>query len=154
VATGDPTRRDAGTLNLVYEHRVRERDRLRDARREVTARLGPMPAAAGIVLGLFAGLPDHAQNRGLVWAALAVFVAMIAVSSFGIRLKAYRTLMRDVPADDSLPHHDWLSKQIEHERTVYTALGRNFDQERTIFLVVQWLLAAEVVLLVLSRLLP
>ena len=139
---------------MVYEDRVRERDRLRDARREVTSRLGPMPAAAGIVLGLFAALPDHVPNRGLVWAALAVFVVMIAVSSFGIRLKPYRRQTRDEPADDSLPRGDWLSNHIEHERAVYATLERNFDYERTIFLTVQWLLAAEVVLLVLSRLLP
>jgi hypothetical protein len=168
---------------------VRERDRLRDARRSVTAQLGPLPAAAAVVLGLFAGLPDNVQNRGLVWAALALFIGVIVLSAWGIRLDPYRRLSGQVDApttddglrdDDSLPRKDWLLARINHERRIYygaptgsaeqpqnwikrrlpssgrrpLSLQASFDRERSTLLVVQILLAAEVVLLALARLLP
>jgi hypothetical protein len=151
--------RNEETLALVYDHLVSERNRLRDARREVTSRLGPLPAAAGLVLGLFGGLPDHVQNRGLVWAALGVFIALGALSAFAIRLKPYRAL---TPADDPVKCRDrdrlgrvhWLEAQIAQERDVYEPLGQYFDKERNMLLGVQVLVAVEVVLLVLARLLP
>jgi hypothetical protein len=183
VQRSDPDRPDEETLELVYEHLVRERDRLRGARREVTARLGPMPAAAGVVLGLFGGLPDHLHNRGLVWAALGVFLVMIVLSSVAIVFSPYRRLARELDAprgegllaDDALPRADWLAKRIVHEREVYYgpakeeqeegeggriarwrrpgSLEAGFDRERSLMLAVQWLLALEVTLLLLSRLL-
>jgi hypothetical protein len=173
---------DPETLALVYEDLVHERDRLRDARRQVTARLGPLPAAAGIVLGLFAGLPEHIQNRGLIWGALGVFLVMIAVSSFAIGLSPYRRLIKQLDAppgkgpheDDALPKAEWLRQRIQREREVYygparrrednmrrlglwakpATLEASFNRERWMLLAVQWLLALEVLLLLLARLLP
>jgi hypothetical protein len=89
--------------------------------------------------------------------------------------------MRDgLRDDDSLPQRDWLLERIKHERRIYYGeptgrdqrsqnlirrwLGRfrrepqsleeSFDRERSTLLVVQILIAAEVVLLVVARLLP
>jgi hypothetical protein len=82
--------------------------------------------------------------------------------------------------DDSLPRRDWLLERIKHERRIYygeqtdrdqrsqnsirrrlsrfrrapLSLEESFDRERSTLLLVQILLAAEVVLLVLARLLP
>jgi hypothetical protein len=147
------------TLELVYDYLVSERNRLRDARREVTSRLGPLPAAAALVFGLFAGLPDHIQKRGFVWAALVVFLGLGALSAWGIRLKSYRGL---TPANDPVKCRDqdrlgrtqWLVAQIARERDVYERLGNYFDKERKALLGVQVLVALQVVLLVLARLLP
>jgi predicted permease len=186
VPNGQP---DIETLELIYDRIVRERDRLRDARRAVTAQLGPLPAAAAVVLGLFAGLPDHVHNRGLVWAALAVFIGVILLSAWGIRVSPYRRLSAQLDApttqeglreDDSLPRKDWLLERIRHERRIYygdpaessqptqdgikgrwrrfwrepQSLEESFGRERSTLLVVQTLLAVEVVLLALARLLP
>jgi hypothetical protein len=46
----------AATLRQVCDNLVRERDRLRDARRSVSSQLGPLPAASAIDLGLFGSL--------------------------------------------------------------------------------------------------
>jgi hypothetical protein len=180
---------DAETLQLIYDRLVQERDRLRDARRAVTAQLGPLPAAAAVLLGLFAGLPDDVHNRGLVGAAVVLFIGMIVVSAWGIRLSPYRRLSAQIDApntqdglrdDDSLPRRDWLLERIKHERRIYygeltdrdqrpqnwirprlsrfrrepLSLQESFNRERSTLLLVQILLAAEVVLLVLARLLP
>jgi hypothetical protein len=180
---------DVETLQLIYDRIVRERDRLRDARRAVTAQLGPMPAAGAVVLGLFAGLPDDIHNRGLVWAALAVFIVVILLSASGIRLSPYRQLTAEMDApttqeglreDDRLPRTEWLLERIKHERRIYygapagraqgsqnwiehlwprsrdqpLSLEASFDRERSTLLAVQILLAAEVGLLTLARLLP
>jgi hypothetical protein len=186
VQSGEP---DVETLQLIYDRLVRERDRLRDARRAVTAQLGPLPAAAAVLLGLFAGLPENVHNRGLVWAALILLIGLILVSAWGIRLDPYRRLSGQVDApttqdglreDDALPRKDWLLKRIKHERRIYygapnggaqqsrnwirrrlqsfrrqpLSLQASFERERSTLLVVQVLLAAEVVLLALARLLP
>jgi hypothetical protein len=45
---------DAATLRLVYDDVVRERDRLRDARRAVTSQLEPFPVASAVVVGVVA----------------------------------------------------------------------------------------------------
>jgi hypothetical protein len=180
---------DVETLQLIYDRLVLERDRLRDARRAVTAQLGPLPAAAAVLLGLFAGLPENVHNRGLVWAALALFIGVILLSAWGIRISPYRRLSGDLDApttqdglrdDDSLPRKDWLLERIKQERRIYygapaggtqrpqnwrdrwltrarcqpLSLQASFDRERSTLLMVQILLAAEVVLLVVARLLP
>ena len=153
---------------------MRERNRLRDARRLTTAQLGPLPAAAAAVLGLFAGLPDEIRNRGLVWAALVIFIAVLLVSAWGVRLEPFRRVggQLDAPTrddglrdDDFRPRTQWLLARIAHERRLYygaspggagdaaPSLQESFDRERTALLAVQILLAVEVVLLALARLL-
>ena len=167
---------DVETLQLVYDGLVRERDRLRDARRAVTAQLGPLPAAGAVALGLFAGLPDNIQNRGLVGFALALFGAALLVSAWGIRHDPYRrqggqlgmpTREDGLRDDDVLPREDWLLQRIKDERLIYygapaggaqepetLSLQASFDRERSALLAVQLLVAAEVVVLALARLLP
>ena len=49
---------DLETLRLVYADLINERDRLRDARRSITTQLGPLPASAGLIIGLFAAFGD------------------------------------------------------------------------------------------------
>jgi hypothetical protein len=169
---------DVETLQLIYARLILERDRLRDARRAVTAQLGPLPAAGAVVLGLFTGLPDDIQNRGLVWAALALFIGVLALSAWGIGLDPYRLRGGEVDAptmedglrdDDFLSREEWLFARIKHERRVYygTTIGgaqpsqseplslqAGFERERSTLTVVQVLLAIEVIVLVAARLLP
>jgi hypothetical protein len=164
---GEP---DVETLQLIYDRLVRERDRLRDARRAVTAQLGPLPAAAVVVLGLFTALPDEIHNRGLVWAALGLFVAVLALSTWGIGVVPYRRRCAEVDAparedglrdEDFLPREEWLLELIKHERGVYygtprepLSLQASFERERSTLIVVQVLVGAGVVILAVARLLP
>jgi hypothetical protein len=175
-----PEKPDVNTLRLIYEHQVRERDRLRDARRTVTAQLGPLPASAGLVIGLFAGLSPNVENRGLWWAALALFLGVIAVSVGSSRVDPYRRAAAEVDEPrgeglqpgDLLAEEEWLATRIEIERRLYYgeageapprglrrlspsrgSLQASFDLELAGLRMVQALLAAEVVLLVLTRLL-
>ena len=84
-------------LSLVYDDLVRERDRLRDARRSVTSQLGPLPAASAIVLALFGALgPDiHGRMTVLFVIALLMLVAIAVVSSIAITYLPYRQIRRD-----------------------------------------------------------
>jgi hypothetical protein len=174
-----PQKPDVKTLRLVYEHLVRERDRLRDARRTVTAQLGPLPASAGLVIGLFAALSPDVENRGLWWAALALFVGVIAVSIISTLVDPYRRAAAEVDEPrgeglqpgDLLAEERWLARRIAIERRLYYgeaeeapsrrlrllssrgSLQASFDLELAGLRIVQTLLAAEVVLLVLTRLL-
>jgi hypothetical protein len=105
---------------------------------------------------------------------------MTVVSSFAIRLAPYRRLNTEIApsrgeeldAEDLLPKTEWLEKHIVHERELYfgrsankpgeksgltrwrkaASLEASFDRERSMLLLVQWLLALEVLLLLLSRL--
>jgi hypothetical protein len=79
------------TLKLVHEDIVGERDRLRSARAAITSQLGPLPASAGIVIGLVGSL-DHRVERGFLIAAGALFGLVMLVSIRYSRLAPYRVL--------------------------------------------------------------
>lgn len=148
--------RELETLRLVYADRVRERDRLRDARRSVTTKLGPIPASAGVIVGLFAALgPDI--ERGwmalLFGLALIPFVLVMVTSALTLRERSYRELETEAeaprpgPEQDSLDEADWLQNMIAFERQMFPKLEKHFEQERSNLLRVQVLLGVEVVYL-------
>jgi hypothetical protein len=89
VSTPDSDHRR--TLELIHEDIVVERDRLRSARASITSQLGPLPASAGIVIGLVAAL-DHRVQRGYFIAATVLFALVILVSIRYSRLPPYRLL--------------------------------------------------------------
>lgn len=149
---------DLETLRLVYADRVNERDRLRDARREVTARLGPIPASAGVIIALFAALGLRFERW---WAALLFGLALIpfawvmVISARALREKPYRQLAADdaevsraAGEQDSLAEQDWLELMIAYERKTFPKLEKLFERERDSLLRVQVLLGTEVVILV------
>jgi hypothetical protein len=71
----------AEILEKAYADLVGERDRLRDARAGFTARLGPLPAAAAIVIGLAGSAAGKANVWWIVEAAvmlaLLIFVSTV-----------------------------------------------------------------------------
>ena len=88
-------------LELAHEDVVAERDRLRSARAAISSRLGPLPASAGIVIGLVGGL-DHRVERGFLIAAIVMFALVMLVSIRYSRLPPYRLLRaRRVLPDDA-----------------------------------------------------
>lgn len=155
-AGGEPTVDGAiETLRLVHADLVRERDRLRDARRAVTAQLGPFPASAGLVVGLFAALQPHFHGHPtrivLISAAVLIFALIVSVSFRGLRFKPYRELSKIT--GEGLPEREWLTAENERLRGLLDGdLAKNFSRERNALLTVQVLLVLEATLLVLSRL--
>jgi hypothetical protein len=142
---------DLETLRHVYADLVTERNRLRDARRGVTAQLGPLPASAGVIIGLFAAFGRihggvHAVLFGL---ALLPFAVAVVVSTLALRKDPYRRFERLREDADLLPEEEWLRLAIARERTIYPKLEVIFDNERRSLLWVQLLLATEVIYLVL-----
>jgi hypothetical protein len=115
---------DAETLTLIYEDRVRERERLRDARRAITAQLGPLPAAAAVIIGLFATFAkDIRSEEPLFLAALGAFVLVILVSALSVDLSPYRAMRANHETElgsfDRLPRDKWLERMISLEREIY-----------------------------------
>lgn len=112
------------TLRLIYDDLVRERDRLRDARRAVTAQLGPLPASAGIIVSLFAaflpqgGSPAYSILLGF---ALIPFVLILVLSSRASRRDPYRSMRKPAAemSEKSLSERAWLIERIAAERTHY-----------------------------------
>jgi len=143
------------TLTLAYEDLVRERDRLRDARRSVTGKLGPLPAASAIVMGLFGAFSDQVLRgtpKSLYTAALVLFVLIGALSSLAIMSKSYRKLRyerlsKHGLASDSGLEINWLAARIQTERELMEGLGARFDRERNFLLAVQWLFVLQIALL-------
>lgn len=146
---------DPGTLRLVYDDLVRERDRLRDARRSLTSQLGPLPVASAVVVGLFGALSDdiHGLMTVVFIVVLTLFFAIAIVSSIALGHKPYRLLRRDAEresgwTDDDARHpDDWLTGMIAVERTVKGRSQKAYDTERTFLISVQWMLVAQVLLL-------
>jgi hypothetical protein len=145
---------DLETLRLVYADLVAERDRLRDARRDVTARLGPIPASAGIIIALFAALGpelEHGATALLFGMALIPFVIVMAISARALRRPSYRELVSDLqaarPAADCDSEEEWLTMMITFEREMYPRLADEFRQERSNLNRVQVLLGVQVVIL-------
>jgi hypothetical protein len=146
------------TLNLVYEDLVRERDRLRDARRSVTSQLGPLPAASGVVIGLFGALGPRVQGamKPYFIVALILLLVIAGVSTVALTSSPYRKLregaVKDLKkegwtSDDRQEEQDWLAAMIELERLLKVTLGSAFNKERDYLLAVQWLFVVQVLLL-------
>jgi hypothetical protein len=140
-------------LQRVYDDVVRERDRLRDARRAVTSQLGPLPAASAVIVGLFAALSDDVDGRlptVLFVLALALFLLMNVISMRAIGYKPYRELRDELLPDEGLDgksESEWLAEMIHVERELMTRLEGAFEKERRFLLAVQCLLALQVLLL-------
>jgi hypothetical protein len=124
--------RDLETLRLVYADRVNERDRLRDARRDVTARLGPIPASAGVIIAPFAALGPDLERRWtalLFGLALVPFVLVMVISARALNEKSYRELFGEVEVPragsehDVLAEEDWLRMMIAFEREMFPKLA-------------------------------
>jgi hypothetical protein len=147
---------DVRTLELAYEDGVHERDRLRDARRSVTSQLGPLPAASAIVVGLFGALSDdiHGMTTVIIYGvALALFVAIAAVSTRAITYEPYRVQRENAEKavgwthDETLLPSEWLVGMMTVERAVKKKLESAFDRERKWLLIVQWMIVVQILLL-------
>jgi hypothetical protein len=144
---------EQATVARVYEDLVNERDRLRGARRNVTAQLGPLPPSAGLIVGLFAAFGDiESDLMALLFGlALVPFVLLTVVSAHALRWKSYREIRKErgcYTLDSDLPEEKWLVTMIECELEIYEELETLYDRERKRLIVVQALLALEVVYLV------
>jgi len=82
---------DSDVLEKAYADLVSERDRLRGARAGFTARLGPLPASAAIVIGLTGSAADKVDAWWLVEAAVLLAV-LILISIAYSGLPPYRLL--------------------------------------------------------------
>jgi hypothetical protein len=151
-----------------------ERDRLRSARASFTSRLGPLPASAGIVIGLAGAVADHIEEWA-IWAAGGVFVAIVLVSLFNSSLPPYRVLRALHAKEDGYDLNDptidakaWLKRKIALEKAIYGTPGeptprtmlrpktlqQAFDIERRALFIVQSLFAAIILALLAGILLP
>ena len=170
-----PTAARVEILEKAYADLIAERDRLRDARAAFTARLGPLPAAAAIVIGLAGSAAGKAHAWWVVEAAV-MLALLIFVSTAYSGLPPYRLLRADhqgsfeprpAPSGEPLAFGlgapdagTWLERKIDLERELCGPLRRTqtfslamdvknlqeaLDVERSAFILVQ-LLFAEIIL--------
>lgn len=125
-------------LRLEYEDLVRERDRLRDARRSVTSALGPLPAASAVAVGLFGLLDTNlAGGRLTLYIVVLVLFALMAVAGFLATLRRpYRKLRKvhlggDRVSIGAASEASWLTSMIALEKRIYPDLADGFEYERT-----------------------
>ena len=168
-------------LEKAYTDLVGERDRLRDARAGFTARLGPLPAAAAIVIGLAGSAAGKADTWWIVEAAV-MLALLIFVSTAYSGLPPYRLLRAvhqrsfepgaDAPGDPltfglgAPGPQTWLKKKIDLEQEICGPLQRDqpvclrmdvenlqeaLNVERWAFVLVQ-LLFAEIILVLVCGL--
>jgi hypothetical protein len=176
-----PSAGRAEILDKAYTDLIAERDRLRDARAGFTARLGPLPAAAAIVIGL-AGSAAGKANAWWIVEAAVMLALLIFVSTAYSGLPPYRllraahqgsfepgparsgeTLAFGLGAPDL---EAWLNQKIELEQKICGPLQRTqpqclrmdvrnlqeaLDVERSAFVLVQ-LLFAEIILVLVCGL--
>jgi hypothetical protein len=147
------------TLKFVYEDLVRERDRLRDARRAITSQLGLLPTASAVVVTLFGALSNdiHGGRSTLLFGlALAVFVVMVLLSMIAVfPPRPYRKLRKEALQKlpdggrglDQEPAVEWLSSKIDLERRLTSRLETALGEERGALLLVEGLFLAQIVLL-------
>ncbi len=143
------------TLRLVYDDLVRERDRLRDARRAVTSQLEPFPVASAVVVGLFAGLSGQIKGvlpTGLFGFALVLFVIIVWFSTKAVGQSPYRRerdaiLPNDGRGLDRTPEPLWLARMIEMERSVKADVVASFEDERSSLHRVQRLFVVQILAL-------
>jgi hypothetical protein len=147
----DASSRDDGatTLRLSYESAIQERDRLRAARAFFARQLGPLPAVAGISVGLVAAFSERIHHRGWLWIALGLLAVMVIVSLVYSGMPAYRHLRarkerdwragleKDFPAaarraedaklsvEDMLAPAEWYAAQIRLERELSGSSKKN-----------------------------
>jgi hypothetical protein len=154
-------------LELKHGDLSNERDRLRSARAGVTGRLGPLPASAGIVIGLAGAVADRIDEWA-IWTAGGLFVAIILMSWFNSSLPPYRALRADHVKkrgyhldDPALDAVAWLYRKISLEHDIYGKLGEQtswttlrpntlqqaFDIERRALNIVQGLFALIILVL-------
>lgn len=151
---GDPDPDRTAALRLEYEDLVRERDRLRDARRSVTSALGPLPAASAVAVGLFGLLDtDLAGGRLKLYIGVLVLFALMAVAGLLATLrKPYRKLRKESLGDDRVSvkadsEAAWLTTMIALEKGIYPDLQDGFEYERTWLLLMQGAAVLQVLLL-------
>ena len=147
------------TLKFVYEDLVRERDRLRDAGRAITSKLGLLSMASAVVVTLFGALSNdiHGGRSTLLFEfALAAFVAMVLVGTIAVfPPRPYRKLRKEALQKlpdggrglDQEPTVEWLSSMIDLERKLTSRLETTLGEERGALLLVQGLFVAQIVLL-------
>jgi hypothetical protein len=168
-------------LEKAYTDLVGERDRLRDARAGFTARLGPLPAAAAIVIGL-AGSAAGKANAWWIVEAAVLLALLIFVSTAYSGLPPYRLLRGEhqksfepgpgrsgeqLAFGRGAPDLEtWLMRKIELEQKICGPLERTqpfclkmdvktlqeaLDVERSAFVLVQ-LIFAEIILVLVCGL--
>jgi hypothetical protein len=168
---------DLDTLKLTYDRVREESRRLRDARAHFARGLGPAPTSAGIATAVTAAFGQQ-QNRGWLYAALALLALMVLVGMLYVRLPAYRQLyarrLRQDPGLapgqlDQLRPEEWYERMIALERSLYgdqiedrnrwlapfatvDDLQTGADAERTGALAVQALWVGVMICLVVSQL--
>jgi hypothetical protein len=134
-----PTAARVEILEKAYADLIAERDRLRDARAAFTARLGPLPAAAAIVIGLAGSAAGKAHAWWVVEAAV-MLALLIFVSTAYSGLPPYRLLRADhqgsfeprpAPSGEPLAFGlgapdagTWLERKINLERELCGPLRR------------------------------
>ena len=156
-------------LKLEYEFVRRENIRLRQGRAALTRKLGPLPISAAIVAGLVTGLAGKVESDGFLWAALAVFGALVLVSILYSSMRPYRALRQEAESPRSTESpEDWYVSAIALEKAIYgvpagrglaaylpsfrvASLQEGYDRERAGLFIVQSLFAAVIVLLIVSR---
>jgi hypothetical protein len=176
-----PSAAQVEILEKAYTDLIGERDRLRDARAGFTARLGPLPAAAAIVIGL-AGSAAGKANAWWIVEAAVMLALLIFVSTAYSRLPPYRLLRAEhqgsfqpgpAPSGEPLAFglgardlDTWFRRKIELEQEICGPLQRTqqfcltmgvrnlqeaLDVERSAFVLVQ-LLFAEIILVLVCGL--
>jgi len=147
------------TLKFVYEDLVRERDRLRDARRAITSQLGLLPTASAVVVTVFGALSNDihgGQSTLLFGLALAAFVVMVLIGTIAVfpprsfrklRKEALQRLPEGGRGLDQEPTVEWLSSMIDLERKLTSRLETALGEERGALLLVEGLFVAQIVLL-------
>lgn len=147
-AASDPA--EVETLRLAYEDRLREAERLRDARRAFTTQLGVLPASAAVIVSLFAAFTEQIADARLLALALIPFVVSVIVGAGFSQLKPYRTLRRELEEEVGradwrrLSQEQWLEAMIELEEQIYAKLEERLERERLGVLAVQLLVVVQI----------
>ena len=144
---------DLDTLKATLEEVRRERDRLRNAPAWAARQLGPLPAVAGISVGIAAAFSGHLHVGWLI-ATLVALLTMIVVSILYSRIQPYREMRasreivwreelenshpviaaearnRRLRVEDLLPSIEWYDAMIGLERDLYGTLDRTDKRSR------------------------
>ena len=160
-------------LENVYDDVDTERDRLRSARAGFTQRLGPLPASAGIVIGLAGAVGKDVEDGWLILAG-GLFALLVFVSIVYSGLTPYRLMRAErlSPSDrldfwrESEDLQAWLRCKIELENDICGGLRAEqpfslnpnvdnlqqaLDVERSAFTLIQ-ILFVDIVLVVVAGL--
>jgi hypothetical protein len=117
---------------LTWKQATAERDRIRAARQFFARQLGPLPAVAGISVGVVAAFSDEIKTKWLLWLALGFFALMVLVSILYSRMPPYRALRKNRiegpnPMAEGTKHDqtpvEWYDHEIALERSIYGSSG-------------------------------